>query len=67
MAKRIVTKIGDVFCVEIGNEYKCFFQYIDYQDKDMMKRLEQTLSIKAMFYHYIPIIAGFFEKLTGNY
>ena len=40
MAKRIVTKIGDVFCVEIGNEYKCFFQYIDYQDKDMMKRLE---------------------------
>ena len=67
MAKRIVTKIGDVFCVEIGNEYKCFFQYIDYQDKDMMKRLEQTLSIKAMFYHFIPILAGFFEKLTGNY
>ena len=29
MAKRIVTKIGDVFCVEIGNEYKCFFQYIE--------------------------------------
>lgn len=28
MAKRIVTKIGDVFCVEIDNEYKCFFQYV---------------------------------------
>ena len=67
MAKRIITKVEDVFCVEIGNEYKCFFQYIDYQDKDMMKRLEQTLSIKAMLYHYIPIIPGFFEKLKGNY
>lgn len=42
-------------------------KYIDYQDKDMMKRLEQTLSIKAMLYHYIPIIPGFFEKLKGNY
>ncbi len=28
MAKRIVTKIGDVFCVEVDNEYKCFFQYV---------------------------------------
>jgi len=26
--KRIVTKIGNIFCVEIGNEYKCYFQYI---------------------------------------
>lgn len=25
MAKRIVTKIGYVFCVEIDNKYKCFF------------------------------------------
>ena len=29
MAKRIVTKVGNVFCVEIDNEYKCFFQYIE--------------------------------------
>ena len=28
MSKRIVTKIGDVFCVEVGKEYKCFFQYV---------------------------------------
>lgn len=34
MAKRIVTKIGDVFCVEIDNEYKCFFQYIE---KDILQ------------------------------
>lgn len=25
--KRIVTKIGDLFCVEIDNQYKRFFQY----------------------------------------
>ena len=34
MAKRIVTKVGDVFCVEIDNEYKCFFQYIE---KDILQ------------------------------
>ena len=28
MAKRIVTKIGDVFCVEVDGRYKQFFQYI---------------------------------------
>lgn len=28
MAKRIITKIGYVFCVEIDNQYKCFFQYV---------------------------------------
>jgi hypothetical protein len=28
MVKRIVTKIGYVFCVEIDNEYKVFFQYV---------------------------------------
>ena len=26
--KRIVTKIGNVFCVEIKNEFKCYFQYV---------------------------------------
>ena len=28
MTKRIVTKIGYVFCVEVDNQYKCFFQYV---------------------------------------
>lgn len=26
--KRIVTKIGNVFCAEIDGKYKCFFQYV---------------------------------------
>ena len=29
MAKRIVTRIGDIFCTEIDGEYKCYFQYIE--------------------------------------
>ena len=28
MTKRIVTRIGNIFCVEISNEYKCYFQYV---------------------------------------
>ncbi len=28
MAKRIVTRIGNVFCVEIDNEFKSYFQYV---------------------------------------
>lgn len=28
MAKRIITKIGDVFCAEIEGKYKCYFQYV---------------------------------------
>lgn len=28
MAKRIVTRIGNIFCVEIDSEYKKFFQYV---------------------------------------
>ncbi|MBQ7941481.1 MAG: hypothetical protein IJ328_03615 [Muribaculaceae bacterium] len=29
MAKRIVTRIGDIFCVEIDGEYKCYFQFLE--------------------------------------
>ncbi len=28
MAKRIVTRIGNVFCAEINGEYKSYFQYV---------------------------------------
>lgn len=41
--------------------------YIDYRNKDVMAQVEKSLSIKAMFYHYISIIPGFLEKLKGNY
>jgi len=28
MVKRIVTKIGDIFCVAVNDAHKCYFQYI---------------------------------------
>ena len=28
MVKRVVTKIGNIFCAEIDGQYKCYFQYI---------------------------------------
>ena len=28
MSKRQVNRIGDIYCVEIDNEYKCYFQYV---------------------------------------
>lgn len=29
MANRIITRIGDIFCIEMYNEYKCYFQFIE--------------------------------------
>ena len=29
MVKRIITRVGDVFCAEIDGEYKSYFQYIE--------------------------------------
>lgn len=29
MSKRIITRVGDIFCVEIDGEYKSYFQYIE--------------------------------------
>jgi len=28
MRKKVVTKIGDIFCIEFDGKFKCFFQYI---------------------------------------
>lgn len=28
MAKRVVTRIGNIFSIEIDGEYKCYFQYV---------------------------------------
>lgn len=35
MVRRIVTKTGDIFCAEIDNQYKKYFQYI-VNDKEML-------------------------------
>lgn len=35
MAKRTVTRIGDIFCAKIDNEYKCYFQYVGKDTKQL--------------------------------
>lgn len=47
MAKRIITKIGDVFCTMIDNNYKCYFQFIA---KDMS--LLNSSTIRVFKRHY---------------
>jgi hypothetical protein len=53
MQKRVVTKIGNIFCVEIDNEYKCFFQYIA---NDMTELNSSVIRVFKKHYSmdYIP-------------
>ncbi len=55
MAKRIVTKIGDVFCVEVEGRYKAFFQYIA---NDMTCMNSSTIRVFKRRYamDYKPIV-----------
>lgn len=55
MTKRIVTKIGDIFCAEIDNQYKRYFQYIV---NDMEQLNSSVIRVFKKHYHidYKPII-----------
>jgi len=55
MAKRIVTKIGDVFCVEVDGKYKQFFQYIA---NDMTQLNSSTIRVFQKEYpmEYKPVV-----------
>ena len=55
MAKRIVTKIGDVFCVDIDNQCKRYFQYIV---NDMEQLNSSVIRVFKLHYpiDYQPII-----------
>ena len=35
MTKKLIIRKGDIFCAEIENEYKCYFQYIE-RDRTQM-------------------------------
>ena len=54
MAKRIITKIGDVFCVEVDNEYKCYFQYVA---NDMTVLNSSVIRVFSNHYpmDYVPV------------
>lgn len=49
MVKRIVTKIGNIFCAEIDGQYKCYFQYIA---NDLT---ELNSSVIRLFKRHYPI------------
>jgi hypothetical protein len=54
MAKRIVTKIGDIFCVEVDNDYKCFFQYIA-NDMTVLNSSVIRVFLKHYPMDYVPV------------
>ena len=54
MAKRIVTKIGDVFCSEIDGQCKRFFQYFAI-DSTMLNS-----SVIRVFKQHYPMLISFF-------
>ena len=55
MTKGIVTRIGDVFCIEVDHNYKCYFQYIA---KDMEFLNSSTIRVFKTKYplEYEPVI-----------
>ena len=54
MAKRIITKIGDIFCVEVDNDYKCYFQYVA---NDMTVLNSSVIRVFSKHYpmDYVPV------------
>ena len=55
MGKRIITRIGDVFCAEIDGEYKSYFQYIE---KDIEQLNSSVIRVFKTRYpmNYEPVI-----------
>ncbi|MBQ9676811.1 MAG: hypothetical protein IJV44_01580 [Prevotella sp.] len=51
--KKVITRKGDIFCVEIGNEYKSYFQYIT---TDMTQMNSTVIRVFKKHYpmDYIP-------------
>lgn len=76
MAKRIITKIGNIFCVEVDGMYKCFFQYVAndiYQlnssvirvfsrhyDMDYVPNMDEIVNDKVSFYSHTVLRAGIY-------
>lgn len=77
MAKRIVTKLGDIFCVEIEDKCKAYFQYVA-KDRtqlnsstirafkrrypmDYKLNIEEVLSDEVDFYAHVILRSGIAE------
>lgn len=66
MAKRIVTRIGNVFCAEIEGKFKCFFQYIA---KDMTQLNSSVIRVFKTHYpmEYKPVINDIIKDEVAFY
>ena len=61
MGKRIVTKIGDIFCVEIGDGYKCYFQYVA-NDTTVLNSSVIRVFSKHYPIEYVPV----FDEIVND-
>ena len=66
MAKRIVTKIGNVFCVEIDGKYKSFFQYVA---NDMSQLNSSVIRVFKKRYpmDYVPVMNDIIQDEVSFY
>lgn len=66
MSTRIVTKIGDVFCIEIDNEYKRYFQYVV---SDMEQLNSSVIRVFKTCYpmDYVPDVQNIVHDETDFY
>ena len=66
MAKRIVTRIGNIFCAEIEGKFKCFFQYIA---KDMTQLNSSVIRVFKTHYpmEYKPVISDIIKDEIAFY
>ncbi len=79
MAKRIVTRIGNVFCVEIDGKYKCYFQYIandleqlnssvirvfrKHYSMDYNPVIDEIITDEIAFYAHVILRSGIADKV----
>lgn len=66
MAKRIITRIGNIFCAEIEGKFKCFFQYIA---KDMTQLNSSVIRVFKIHYpmEYKPVISDIIKDEIAFY
>lgn len=64
--KRVVKRIGDVFCVEFGNGFKSYFQYVAKDSSQLHSEV-----IRAFYTHYpidyVPVIEDIIKDKVAFY
>ena len=53
MEKRTIARIGNIFCVEIDNIYKCYFQFVAYDRTQLMGQVIRVFKTRYPM-DYVP-------------